>query len=57
MLSGDSAGGHLAVSVALLAAVRGFRRPDGILIHYPVFSCGTRFFPSLLLSLDEELLS
>ena len=57
VLSGDSAGGHLAVSVALLAAVRGFRRPDGILIHYPVFSCGTRFFPSLLLSLDEELLS
>lgn len=41
----------------MLAAIRGFRRPDGILVHYPVFSVGTKFYPSTLLSLDEELLS
>jgi len=57
-LAGDSAGGHLAVTVAFLAAVRGFRKPDGILVHYPVFTTGSsRFHPSTLLSLDEELLS
>ena len=38
ILAGDSAGGHLAVAVCLLAALRGFRRPDGLLLHYPVFS-------------------
>ena len=38
ILAGDSAGGHLAVAVSFLAAVRGFRRPDGLLMHYPVFS-------------------
>merc|ERR1712018_178729 len=33
-------------------------RPDAIMCHYPVFSVDiNRFFPSLLISLDEELLS
>jgi len=45
------------MSVSLLAILRGFRRPDGILVHYPVFSCDTRFYPSSILSIDEELLS
>ena len=57
ILAGDSAGAHLAVSVSLLASLRGFRRPNGILIHYPVFSVGTKFYPSHCLALDEELLS
>ena len=58
ILAGDSAGGHLAVSVSILSAIRGFRKPDGILLHYPVFSIDSqRFFPSMLLSMDEELLS
>jgi len=38
ILAGDSAGGHLAVSVSFLAAIRGFRKPHGLLMHYPVFS-------------------
>jgi acetyl esterase/lipase len=46
ILAGDSAGGHLAVAVALLAVIRGFRKPDGILVHYPVFSVDPRFYPS-----------
>ena len=57
ILAGDSAGGHLAVTVAMLTALRGFRRPDGLIVHYPVFCVGPKFFPSFLLSLDEELLS
>jgi acetyl esterase/lipase len=58
ILAGDSAGGHLAVAVSFLAAIRGFRRPDAILVHYPVLAIDSqRFFPSMLLSMDEELLS
>ena len=46
------------MSVSMLAVLRGFRKPDGILTHYPVFGIDeNRFFPSLLLSVDEELLS
>lgn len=47
ILAGDSAGGHLAASVSLLATIRGFRRPDGILMIYPVLTMDIyRFFPS-----------
>jgi acetyl esterase/lipase len=57
IVAGDSAGGHLACSVSFLAFLRGYRKPDGILMLYPVFSVGTKFYPSTLLSVDEELLS
>ena len=57
ILAGDSAGAHLAVAVSFLASLRGFRLPDGLLNIYPVYSVGTKFYPSSLLSLDEELLS
>jgi len=58
ILAGDSAGGHLALCIAQLAVLRGFRRPDAIFSHYPALSVDLqRFFPSLLMSVDEELLS
>ena len=58
ILAGDSAGGHIAVTISMLAALRGFRRPDGILCHYPVFNSDPyKFFPSMLIAADEELLS
>lgn len=58
ILAGDSAGGHIAMTVSMLAALRGFRRPDAILCHYPVLCIDENaFFPSLLMSVDEELLS
>ena len=58
ILAGDSAGGHLAVSTTLLALLRGFRTPDGIFVHYPAFNLSPKVFvPSMLLSLDEELLN
>jgi acetyl esterase/lipase len=57
IFAGDSAGGHLTVSVALLVILRGFRKPDAIFSHYPCFSTEVRFFPSVLLTMDEWLLS
>ena len=58
ILAGDSAGGHLSMAVTYLAMLRGFRIPDGIFCHYPAFMLDNlRFFPSLLLCLDEELLN
>ena len=38
ILTGDSAGGHLSVTVSFLAILRGFRAPDGIFGHYPCLS-------------------
>jgi len=58
ILAGDSAGGNLAASVSLLAIIRGFRKPDGVLMHYPVFTMDIlRFFPSSLLTIDDVLLN
>ena len=46
------------MSVIHLSLLRGFRIPDGIFCHYPVFVVDPmRFFPSVLLSVDEELLN
>lgn len=58
IVGGDSAGGHITTAVSLLAAARGFRVPDAIVPIYPVFSIDiSTFYPSLLLSIDEEILS
>lgn len=58
IFAGDSAGGHLTLSVAMLCALRGFRPPDSIFSHYPVVvSDFTYFFPSTMLAVDEWLLS
>ena len=58
IVAGDSAGGHLAMSVVFMSMLRGFRIPDGIFCHYPAFMVDPlRFYPSLLLSCDEELLN
>lgn len=58
ILAGDSAGGHLTMSVSMVAALRGFRIPDAILCIYPTISLSfERYFPSLLIGADEEILS
>jgi acetyl esterase/lipase len=58
IVGGDSAGGHIATAISLLAAARGFRIPDTIVAIYPCFSVDiSTFYPSLLLSIDEEILS
>ena len=58
MVTGDSAGGHLAIAVTSLAILRGFRVPDGILLHYPTGNSNiNHFFPSSMLTLDDPLLN
>jgi acetyl esterase/lipase len=58
IVTGDSAGGHIAVAVTTLAILRGFRVPDGILLHYPTGNSNrNHFFPSSLLTLDDPLLN
>lgn len=57
-MCGDSAGGHLAIAVTILAILRQFRIPDGLVLHYPAASGNTgHFFPSTLLTLDDFLLN
>jgi hypothetical protein len=44
--------------VTSLAILRGFRVPDGILLHYPTGNSNVNhFFPSSLLTLDDPLLN
>jgi hormone-sensitive lipase len=47
IVTGDSAGGHLAVALTNLAIMRNFRVPDGLVLHYPAGNCNpNHFFPS-----------
>lgn len=58
LVTGDSAGGHIATAVISLAILRNFRVPDGCLLHYPTGNTnGNHFFPSSLLTLDDPLLN
>ena len=58
VFAGDSAGGHLTHSVTMLAMLRGFRLPDGLMTLYPVLSLKiTEFFPSNLMMIDDEIIS
>ena len=58
ILAGESAGGHLAIAVAFLASLRGFRQADGIMSNYPNLSKdANRFFPSTLMTLDDVITS
>lgn len=56
ILAGESAGGHLAIAVSLLAAIRGFKQADGLMVNYPNLSKDShRFFPSTLMTMDDIL--
>ena len=58
VFAGDSAGGQMTYSVTLLAMLRGFRLPDGILSMYPWFCLDLQtFYPSTLIAADEEIIS
>lgn len=57
MLTGDSAGGNLIISLTLMAIMRKFRVPDAILPVYPCTICSNEtFYPSLLNAFDDTLL-
>jgi acetyl esterase/lipase len=57
IFAGDSAGGHLTVSVTNLCLLRGFRPPDGIMAIYPCMHTDMRLSPSACLMIDDWLLS
>lgn len=58
VIAGDSAGGNLALAVALRAIERGIKPPDGLLLIYPCLSTdSTRPTPSHLFSLEDLVLS
>ena len=57
ILTGDSAGGNLVLSLTYLTIRMGLRIPDGILLSYPALNLSLRSFtPSLLGSLDDFLM-
>lgn len=55
-VTGDSAGGNLAVAVGLKCVQESLRRPDGIVLFYPVLSVEISVSPSRFLSLMDPLL-
>lgn len=58
VLAGDSAGGHLTMSVTLMCLLRGIRPPDGIMCLYPVLTVNLQtFYPSSLMMSDDEIIS
>eukprot|EP01062_Namystynia_karyoxenos_P057445 TRINITY_DN4849_c0_g1_i1.p1 TRINITY_DN4849_c0_g1~~TRINITY_DN4849_c0_g1_i1.p1 ORF type:complete len:924 (+),score=168.96 TRINITY_DN4849_c0_g1_i1:407-2773(+) len=56
VLAGDSAGGNLAVSVALRAVSRGEPPPHAVLSAYGVFNVQLAYSPSRALALQDALL-
>jgi acetyl esterase/lipase len=55
-VSGDSAGGNLAAAVALKCVQESLRRPDGVVLFYPVLSVEVAVSPSRLISLMDPML-
>lgn len=57
VLVGDSAGGNIVAAVTIMAIMRGYRVPDGLILAYPGLSLSKwDFIPSMLLSLDDPIL-
>lgn len=57
ILAGDSAGGNLALGVALLCIKYKVRIPDGILLAYPVLDLNfERYTPSMMIPLEDIIL-
>jgi len=58
IVTGDSAGGHLACAITQICIFEGFRKPDGLVMSYPSLLSDLKIFtPSVLLCLDDFLLS
>jgi hormone-sensitive lipase len=57
-LSGDSAGGNLAVSLTALCICKGIKTPDALFTFYPALMTWMRgFIPSRILSFDDHILN
>lgn len=58
VLTGDSAGGSLIITLTLMAINRNFRVPDAIMTTYPsTISSVEAFWPSLLGAVDDPVLA
>lgn len=58
VVTGDSAGGSLSITLTLMAINRNFRAPDAIMTSYPsTISCVEAFWPSLLGAVDDPVLA
>ncbi|XP_071957672.1 hormone-sensitive lipase-like [Antedon mediterranea] len=55
-IAGDSAGGNLAISVAMRAASYGIRAPDGVVAAYAPLMISTEPSPSRIMSIMDPLL-
>lgn len=58
LLSGDSAGGNLAVALAGLTICKGIRVPDGLIPIYPALLIShSNFSPSRIFTFDDHILN
>ena len=58
IVTGDSAGGNLAIGLTLMTINRDFRIPDGVFLAYPTCSVVVdKYWPSFLNALDDNILS
>lgn len=57
VLTGDSAGGNLAMGCVIKAIEKGVRLPDGLLLNFPALNMWKEAYtPSFLLSLDDVIM-
>ena len=58
VLTGDSAGAHLACTVTILAILRQVRVPTGLMLSYGIYDFDfSKFYPSDLFSVDDPILT
>jgi acetyl esterase len=58
VVTGDSAGGHLSVSLTIMAILNNFKIPTGVMPVYPAMSSNLQdFVPSNLCALDDTFLT
>lgn len=57
ILAGDSAGGNLALTVAIRAAFEGIRMPDALVLSYPSLYLRADPCPSRMLAITEPLVN
>ena len=57
VLTGDSAGAHLACTLAILAILRQVRVPTGLMLSYGIYDFEfSKFYPSDLFAIDDPIL-
>lgn len=58
ILTGDSSGGNIAIALTLLCIKKNIRKPDALILGYPIWCFSNKcFVPSLLRVLDDILIN